>query len=575
MKISMYYHHKKSLAGNVWAHFLDVAAPLMFAIFFFFALESAALAQQHSVAVFPVEDLSRGINSPNLDITRYLNAELVARGLNVALEDDIIAFMAAERIRWLGFLNTDHLLLAKNKLGVDLILFGTVSQNDAKNSPTFGLSLNLVRTTDGRTIWTSNGGLSLADMQHMLGLYEPTTLDDLLVILVNKVLADLPAELDEKANQSLIYNVEDGEMPPTLQVKRVTLSPRYVQPGEQVKCSVQIDTDKMHPEIPQIFIKVGNRIHLAQQTKDGLFYEASWTGSEIEKGIFREVGHEALQLASTDLKPQFFEGVWMGALDDAIYPVSLILRWQDGNQQLAFIGNYTVDSTSPEIDLKITGRQSRYINGLLTFKNKIHIMPTMKKREPFSRWKIWVENGAGEVVINDEGRGKMPGIFHWTGHGANGYPVEEGIYQLVLKGWDRAGNETETSEEIFYRPNKVDLIVDVVRVNDGLQVTLDTSDKEVPLVYWLLEVWRDTGELRKSANGNKLPASFIIPMDFSKTSIPVLAGHIAIQDIIGNKTMMNIEDLYLLAIRKSGNPDEETTETPDDTDDSWAWLSEK
>jgi hypothetical protein len=189
MKTPMYYQHKKNLAGNVWAHFLDVAVPVMLAIFFFFALEATAFAQQHSVAVFPVEDLSQGINSTNFDITRYLNAELAARGLNVALEDDIIAFMAAERIRHLGFLNTEHLLLAKNKLGVDLILFGTVSQNDAKNSPTFGLSLNLVRTKDGRTIWTSTGGLSLADMQHMLGLYEPSTLDDLLVILVRKVLA--------------------------------------------------------------------------------------------------------------------------------------------------------------------------------------------------------------------------------------------------------------------------------------------------------------------------------------------------------------------------------------------------
>ena len=144
----------------------------------------------------------------------------------------------------------------------------------------------------------------------------------------------------------------------------------------------------------------------------------------------------------------------------------------------------------------------------------------------------------------------------------------------MLKGWDRAGNETEASEEISYRPNKADLIVDVVRVSNGLQITMDTSNKEVPLVYWLLEVWKDTGELRKSANGNQLPAHFIIPVDFSETSMPVLEGRIAIQDIIGNKTQMNIEDLYLLAMRKSGNPDEETTETPDDTDDSWAWLSE-
>jgi hypothetical protein len=572
----MYYqHHIKRRHGSVFAKISGFAAPVMLAVFFFFAFETAAFAQQHTVAVFPVEDLSRGINSTNLDITRYLNSELLARGLTVALEDDIIAFMAAERVRWLGFLNTDHLLLVKDKLGVDLVLFGTVSQNDARNSPTFGLSLTLVRTTDARTIWTNTGGVSLADMQRILGLNEPATVDDLLAILVKKVLTDLPAELDEKVKQPLVFNLEAGDMPPTLQVKKVSLAPRYVQPGEQVKCSVQLETDTMQTEIPQIFIKVGNRIHLAQETKDGLFYEASWTGSEIEKGIFREVGHEALQLAATDLKPQFFEGVWMGAIDDDIYPVSLILRWPNGDQQLAFIGNYTVDSTSPEINLKIKGRQGRYVDGILTFNDEIVILPTVKNREPFSLWKIWVENELGQVMLEDEGSGKLPAKFRWGGQGSNGYPVEEGIYSLNLKGWDRAGNEVETAEEVSYRPNKVDMIVDVVRVSNGLQITLDSSTKEIPILYWLLEVWGADGELRKSANGNKLPAHFIIPMEFTGENTTVLEGHIAMKDIIGNKTQVNIDDLYLLAMRKSGNPDEETTETPDETDDSWAWLSEK
>jgi hypothetical protein len=532
-----------------------------------------AAARQATVAVFPLENLALGPNTPNFEVTRYLREQISSMGYDVVLESDIVSFMGAERIRWLGYLDTARLGRAQKKLGADLVLLGTISQRISTVSPTFGLTLSLVRTKDAKTIWANTGGVSLANMQRFLGLNQPVSIAELWPVLVQQVLSTWPSNIDARLQQSLIFDGAQGELPPMLQVKKLTLGPRFVQPGEQVKCSVLLADSSASAMLPQIFIKVGNRIHLAQQSTDSLFYEASWTGSEIEKGIFREVGNEALRLAATDLRPQFFEGVWMGALDDAIYPVSLILRWPDGKQQIAFVGNYTVDSTVPDIMLRIPGHK---VNDLVIFKDRIDIYPTVKNREPFSRWKISVEDEKGHGVMGDEGDGDLPRKFFWKGNGYDGYPVEEGKYRLRLTGWDRANNSVEVSEYVTYKPSKPELSLDVSRVSNGLEVTLDTQKKEIdiPLMYWIMEVWSEKGELLKSASGGFVPASFVIPLDFDEADRVKINGHISLKDEIGNRVKMNISDLYLLALRKSQSPDEETTEAPEEEDDSWAWLSE-
>jgi hypothetical protein len=544
---------------------------LLLGFFFFLVAVPPAAALQQTVAVFPVADLGRGTNTPNLSVSRYLQEQVGKRGFTVVTENDLISFMAAERVRSLGFLDTRRLNLLQEKVGANLALFGTISQRLMTSSPSFGLALHLVRTMDGKTLWSGYGGLSLADMQHILGLNEPSTVDDIWPVLVRKVLADLPAEIEALTGDKLLYNAEQGEFPPTLQVRKLNLGPRYVQPGKQVKCVVELADRVEAANVPQIFIKVGNRIHLAQQSVDGLFYEASWTGSEIEKGIFREVGSEAINLAATDLKPQFFEGVWLGSLEDATYPVSLIMRWPSGQQQMAFVGNYTVDSTVPEMMLRVDGRK---INDILTFNKRISIRPSMKNAEPISRWRIEVLDENSTTVMHDTAKGALPRSFFWRGQGYSGYPVEKGTYQLKLTSWDRAENSVEATEMVVYNPIKPEITLDVSRLSEGLEISMDLVSKDIPLLYWVIEIWKQDGELLKSVNGSSLPAVFVVPMDLSAPEKVKIDGHVLLKNMLGTKVKMNIDDLYLLALRKSQNPNEETTETPEEDDDSWAWLSE-
>jgi hypothetical protein len=525
-----------------------------------------------TVAVFPVEDLSQGVNSTNMEMTRHLTAELQAKGLHTVLEEDIISFMAAKRVRWLGYLDTDQILQIQENLGADLILFGTITQQSEKRSPTFGLSLQLVRTRDAKTVWSASAGLGLADMQRLLGLHEPTTLEELWPVLVRNVLEKWPADLDDDiAAQPLLFDTETGELPPTLQIKNLSLSPRYVRPGEQVKCAIEIDNTDSSAEQPQVFIRVGTRVHLAQQTKEGLFYEASWTGSEIEKGIFREVGHEALKLAAADLSSQYFEGIWAGFDEDNIYPVSLILKWPSGEQQMAFVGNYTVDSTPPDIDMFIKGMT--LMEDLVTFNDRILILPKMKGREPSSHWRIWVEDDMGRTVLQDEADGKLPRNFYWKGEKFNGQLVKDGIYRLILKVWDRAGNEAMTSQEVVFRSSRPDLIMDIKKDGQGLYLSIDTEDKGIPLSFWKLEVWNDDGDLLQKSDGTELPMQFDIPLqeDFEKEAIE---GTVVLRDVLGNQTRVNVSDLFLMALQEDDLEEEETSEATEDEDDTWAWYSD-
>ena len=89
-------------------------------------LSLASVANALTLAVFPVEDLSQGHNGVNHELTSYLSWDMDRRGFDVISSDAVISFMGRNRVRWLGFLDTRHILLAKEELGADLVLFGTM-----------------------------------------------------------------------------------------------------------------------------------------------------------------------------------------------------------------------------------------------------------------------------------------------------------------------------------------------------------------------------------------------------------------------------------------------------------------
>jgi len=193
----------------------------------FFLPAFPCLAGTGSIAVFPLLDMTRDANGVNPKLTGYLRRQTELRGHKVIADKDIMAFMVRHRIRTLGRLNTLDIARAKKEIGADMILLGTICQLQQPPSATVSLSLQLIRTSDAKTVWTTTRDLNQADLQSLLALSDPETLDDLFEVYFPELLQALPDTID--------VNVQGEEK---LNIASIALAPQHVQPGRMVHCRV-------------------------------------------------------------------------------------------------------------------------------------------------------------------------------------------------------------------------------------------------------------------------------------------------------------------------------------------------
>jgi hypothetical protein len=666
-----------------------------------------------SVAVFPVADLSKGDNSVNYQLTEQFTDILEESGVETVPLDRVIAFMAKNRVRWLGYLETATVLKARADMGVDLIFLCTVSQRKSRGIPSLGLSMQLLRAVDGKVVWADFQGRSLADEQRLLGLNQPASLAELQEIVAGEFTRHLPADLEEIAVPPEGTEEEMARQP---KIEIVNLGPKYIRPGEQIKCAVRVVTVSDAYEAPEVFIKVGSRVHLAREARDPLiyaeyegevyeatreyediikeaeaeanqffreagayktaplreaeeellplfrdaetiyqaplleaeedgriireaedarrifreaetldrsplleaedndriireaeddrrifreaetldrsplleaeedgriireareemspvlqeasaeenapilqatqensvYYEASWVGSDSMSGTsearYNTIGTPTVDVALASDDARFFEGIWSGTERDDRYPVSLVLRWPDGKQVVSFLGSYTVDSHPPRIGLDIKGD---VYEGIVTFRDKLTIVPRLLNREPLSHWEIIIEDTMGNVIRRNRGWGNLPTQFVWRGRHTNGMKMPDGIYRIVLKVWDRAENMGSADQAVSLMETPPSVLL-----NASLQekeFSLDISnDGPLPLAHWYLEIRSQSGKLLKSVEGETLPAR----VDLQLTTLlrkDTLYGVVELRDILGNKLRHEINDLYQLAMQK-------------------------
>ncbi len=91
------------------------------------ALPTMAMAAAAPVAVFPLLSLSQGPNGIDLPLTTYLSGRLAEQGTVIAPQKTVIAFMAYNRIRLAGQLETYQLKQAQEELGAPFVLLGRSS----------------------------------------------------------------------------------------------------------------------------------------------------------------------------------------------------------------------------------------------------------------------------------------------------------------------------------------------------------------------------------------------------------------------------------------------------------------
>ncbi len=459
------------------------------------ALLWSPTAMAEKIAVFPIEDLSQGPNGVDFALTEYLEKDLEARGLEVASQEAVISFMARNRIRRLGFLNTYHISQVRKELGADLILLGTVSQRSEKPAAVFGMVLYLIRTDDARTVWSQARGLSCNDIRHVLGIAEPRSAEDLWPIAVQDILENWPEDMGLDRDQSAVS-----------EIAQVDLGRRYVSPGKKVTCSLLLRSIE-EGDRPEVTLRVRGKGHLRMRHRGRGLYQASWTASATEGS----------------------------------YPVSLILHWPSGKHKVAFLGIHHVDSNSPALALATRGLR---LQGAVAFRDRILIIPRLLEREPVSRWDFSVQDEQGRTILHEDREGNLPKRFVWKGRAGDGSQIGDGNYQVVVKVWDQAGNMAVASEMVAVMRNPPDMVLEAEIRGQGLVLDIRNRGK-VPIAFWHMEMWDDDGNLIKTADGETLPAEVDVALPESAVECVLTA-----RDILGNQFRREIKDLKLLVSRE-------------------------
>ncbi len=490
----------------------------------------AAPAWSVSVAVFPVDDLSKKHNSLDNDITKFISAEVSKRGLTVVPQGDILNFMAELGVRKLGYLPSPVIMQARGAIKADLIILASVCQRQVKPA-SFGVSISLIRTSDGVTIWSNNSGLSLADEQRFMGINAPQTVADLLPILASNIFANWPVDLDFSIGSKMaglqIAKVSESSY---VQVDSVSFNSKFVRPGQDVKCTVRFKNDNVKNRQVKVFVKVGGQVHLAS-SDDGVYFNATWAGLDRKQG-------KNVQVAMNKPSSKVFNEVWNGDLQNASYPVSLILDWPSGKHEESYLGSYVVDSRPPEFTLKTV---SKKISGTPVFRGNLPFSVHFQRREPISKWMMAIVDKDSKVVLRDCGSGMVPDQFSWHGQTSGNLRADSGIYYVCLKLWDRAGNSSQAGQKVLLLPTKPEVNVSVHAKGKDIIAIMRSKDK-VPVTAWRMELWSQDDKLLNTFSGGSLPVKIRLPIFASLVDKSKIDCVLTVRDSLGSKSIHRIND---------------------------------
>ncbi len=451
-----------------------------------------------TVAVFPIEDLSHGVNGVDFNFTRLLSKELKSMGLEVVPEKEMMNFMVRHRIRRVGSLSTYYVLRMREQLGADLVLLGSICQKEEKAPGALGLTLYLLRTDDARVVWSGVEGLSRADMLRLLGIDQPHSTAELLPIVAQDIFASWPDQMEQVLGRI-----------PFFPIQSVSLRPLYVKPGHKLECRL-----KLRPigrKAPDLYLNIKG-IGTVPMYNDG-----HW-------------GYTA---------------DWFAPVKDGKYPVEAVFHWSSGRTEKTYLGLYCVDSVPPAVTLRLSGVR---LGDSVAFRDRIFAVPKLIHPEPISRWEISIEDEKGKSLISEHGTGNLPSRFVWKGQTGGGSSVNQGVYRMVLRVWDKADNMAKSIQKVAVRRTPPSMILQVKRQGSNMFVDLGNKG-EVPISFWCVEVRSEDGRVVKTSEGEKLPAR--IGVNVAEAKNKKLECVVMLKDILGNSARREIKDLVRMANKSS------------------------
>lgn len=468
------------------------------------------------VVVFPLQELGERRNEVNLPYTVVLADRLRTSGNEITRLEAVIAFLANNRIRTAGHLESYHLSKVREELGAPLVLMGTITQNKERPEPSLGVVLQLVRTTDARTVWSYVGSLAAGDDRRAFGVGEAKSVGDLWPLLLDDIVRQWPWK-----------TIGDEQRAFQVSIDTFVLNPGQVAPGREVRAWVRLRNVWPEGRAPRIFFKADDQLYPATATAEGNTYEATWVAGE-KNGRF---------------------------------PVTLILDWPVyGRREAALLGNYVVDGTAPLFEIELRGVQMH--EGMPVFRGELNIVPRPLVRKPLARWKVAFFDEDGALMAEESVSGNLPARITWHGQSRDGY-VGDGTYRVVLEAWDQAGNVAKVEQEVVRLLSQPQVNLALAKKDESVVVDLD-SDARVPLAFWRMEMWTREGKLLTHAEGTELPAQVgfnLADADQDKE----LQGYVIMQDILGNRTRKKVQDL----LPKTAPKAEVKKDVPTGVSESW------
>jgi len=456
----------------------------------------AALARAQ-IAVLPFEDVSHDINGVNIEVSQLIAERLEEAGFKVVPLNKIMDFMAQNRIRWTGWVERLTALKIYRELGADLILVGTVTDNDEEKG-LFGLTLRLIRATDYKLIWSKTAAMAKDEEISLLGL-EELDFQTLRERVISSVIADLPEALKEMKS-----------FPPEVEIGDVFLRPRFAKSGRLIECAVKLDLSGAKPERIFFLLPDGRRIGAVEDESRGLFL-----------------------------------GVWEAPEKEGRYPINILFKWGPpwNMEKELFLSSFVVDNSPPKLSLKV--RRGEKMGDVIAFRRYVTVVPVLENSEPISRWRMKITGEKGNEVLNIEQPGHLPESFNWRGNDAGGHKVSNGRYRLELTVWDKAGNSATATADFLVVKDPPSVTLEAKKTGENLEIDLKLKEHPVPLSSWYLEIWDQEGNLLGEIEGEGEPGpnKLVIP---SKEN---LYYSLEIRDVLGNRYRVRNQKLKPVIFR--------------------------
>ncbi len=481
-----------------------------FVVTIVFCLGYAITVWAYNVAVFPVLDLTKDSNGVNFEITNGLFHGIGSLGVDLVPEKSIISFMARHRIRVLGRLTIQDIRRCREELGTDLILMATLCEyGQGANGVSIGMVLQLVRTADAKVIWSMVRDLTEQDFTHILGISESGGLGDLAERLIGEIVENWPQEIDVTAEEEEAIEFEAAR-----------IFPRYVRPGRMVTCSIKPRERSMGEKLPTMRLKVdGGQVFPLEEDKDF---------------------------------PGVFKAMWKAPNQDGRYAVVLVSRWPSGYQERKLIGSYYVDSKPPILELTF---KNVILEDIPTFNERLVVIPKMKEPEPTRFWRFSVVSEATNATILDyDGAGQLPKRLYWHARNSDGSAVDDGIYVVTLRVWDRAGNVAVAKKRVRVRRMPPEVEIQLKKKRDDIMMSL-IEKKGLPIAFWWVRVSFANGKIVAEDDGDKLPVEIRLAPEKALSGKNLLAT-ITVTDIVGNEFRRRIPNLLDLLPEKKQEEDQ-------------------